>query len=355
MHLGLTARQKALTAAVREFTGEWLPGPVDEGNYFTALRDRGWSAPGWPAPWGGGLDAAETLLVESTLAQAGAPLLDPGTLHYAGPLLMALADETLCERYLPGMAAGGIRWALHGSILGGAPLSGRLQGDEIEFDSTETLVYGARGATAILLLATADAETALTVAELAEAAVRTNQPLDPDTIYLEALKFEVLATTRTHRTLASVLALQGGSVPAFGRHGLSCWAPRLRDQFERLLAEDPDTAAHPECASLAVALSGLEAMEQRAAFTADDRLREAVAIRSVELGRAMAYAGIERLGYYALPAPDRARQHNELPAQGLAAQDAIAELIRYLEGDFGIGRDRLAQNLGIASTPDAPV
>lgn len=353
MHLGLTARQRALMAAVHHFLAEWLPVPADDSEYFAALCDRGWSAPGWPMPWGGGLGAAETFLVESALAQAGAPMLGPGTLHHVGPLLMALEDEAICQRYLPAMASGRISWAQHGSLSGAAPLTGRFRAGGVELDSPRTLVYGARDADAVALLVEERAEIALAVADLAEVAVQANQPLDPDTVCLEALRFDVLATTRTHPTLAPALAVQSGSSQALECERYRCWTPRLRYLFDRLVEEDPDPVAHSEIPSLAVAVSGLEAMEQRAAFNADDGLREAVAIRCVELGRTLAALWMDRLGYYALPAPDPTRQHNELPEQAFAAQDAIAELIRYLEGDFGTRRDSLARNLGIASRAEA--
>jgi hypothetical protein len=286
----------------------------------------------------------EAFLVERALARAGAPMLDAGNLQHAGPLLMSLADEPLCRRFLPAMACGQVRWAVHGSLLGAAPVEGRALSGGIELQTQRTLLNGACRATAVALLVESPTERALAVAELLETAITPNQPLDPDTVDLTALRFEVLATTGTHPNLASALA-------ALRVVRTGCWSGRLRRQLERLGAEDP--AAESELAALAVSLAGLEAMEQRAVFTADDGLSEAVAIRAAELGRQLAERWVEQLGYYALPAPDPTRQHNELPAQALAAQDAMAELIRYLDGDLWTRRDVLARGLGIAAKPGA--
>ena len=122
----------------------------------------------------------------------------------------------------------------------------------------------------------------------------------------------------------------------------------LRRRFEQLAEQDLDAAARAKCVALEVALIALEVLEARA--ESEEALHLAVRIRAAELGRQIAELGIESLGYYALPAADPARQHNELPAIALGAQDALAELIRYLDDGFAVDRDRLAEDLGIISS-----
>lgn len=339
MHLELTAKQRALVVSVEAFATEFF-GKVDgDVEYFNALSKRGWSAPGWPRPWGGGLPLEEAYLVERTLALTGAPMLAASTLDQAGPLLLALADETLCDRYLPAMSCGRTRWAMHGSLLGAAPLSGEFRSGEVQVHAQQSLIWGGFEATDIAVLLAEGADMALAVADLADGSMAANQPLDPDTVFLERLRFEVLASTRTHLNLAEVLAGIGKSAA-----GPSCRTGRLRRQFD-LLAEDVEATV--ALAALGVTLTGLEGMEHRAVFNADSELKEAVAIRGGELGRALANLAVDRLGYYALPAPEPIRQHNELPVSTQAARDAMAELIRYLEDDFGMQRNGLAQRLGI--------
>lgn len=341
MHLSLTAKQRALVASVEDFVGEWLPLARAESAYFEALCEQGWSAPSWPKPWGGGLALDEAFLVERTLALAGAPQLPARTLRLIGPLLMNLADKSLCHRYLPEMATGRICWVPHGSLLGAAPLSGRILDTQVVLDAQRVLAAGAGEATALAVVVGNGAHHALAVADLNAGDVLTNQPLDPDTVVLAGLNFDVLASTRTHPGLARALAGVSSGAPV----GMSCWTGRLRRQLNRLTQTQEDEVG--ELSALGVTLTGLEVMEQRAVWAGDRAMHRALVIRASELGRALAELTIERLGYYALPALASARQHNELPASARTARDAMAELIRYLDADYGTQRDDLAQSLGL--------
>ena len=337
--------QRTLVADVEAFAAAWRPLQGREGACLDAMNDRGWSAPGWPKPWGGGLAADQAYLVERTLALAGLPLLDSRTLLQAGPLLLRLADEAICDRFLPVMGAGRARWSLHGSLVGAAPISGRLRGPKVQLEAERTLAFAASEATTLALAVRDGPETGLVVADLDPAAVEANQPLDPDTVFLAGLDFQVLATTRTHPTLAAAL---NGEV-LLSAAGAGCWTGRLRTQYDRLL-QTAGTASDDERSALAVlgvTLSGLEVMEQRAVVSADRALGHAVALRSAELGRALSEAALEQLGYYALPAVEPARAHNELPSAALAARDAMAELIRYLDGGSSLQRNEAAKLLGL--------
>lgn len=124
-------------------------------------------------------------------------------------------------------------------------------------------------------------------------------------------------------------------------------AARLRDRLEQLDALELDEAARARRLALEVSLTALEGLEARA--VADERLLLALRIRAAEVGRQIAELRIEGLGYYALPAAEPERQHNELPIAALDAQDAVDELIRYLDDGFAVDRDRLARALGLAS------
>ena len=342
MRLGFTADQQRLVADVQAFLAGWQPVGPDLTDWFAALADRGWSAPGWPERWrGGGYSASEAFLIERTLTLAAAPVLDYSTVHQAGPLLLALADEDICARFLPAMAQGRIRWALHQSFAGAGPLVGRFAEAGFRPETATGLVYGARAATTLATLASDGGQTALVIAELPQTSVQANQPLDPDTVDLYSLEFEVLAHTTTHPGLAERVAR------GWPESGLCCWSGRLRRQLVALAgAAEADLAE--KLAALDVSLSALEVLEERALQALDQRLIQAAHIRAHEVGRRLAELGLEQLGYYQIAAPDPSRQHNELPAQALGAQDAMAELIRYLEDGSAGRRDRLAQRLGLS-------
>ena len=127
-----------------------------------------------------------------------------------------------------------------------------------------------------------------------------------------------------------------------------CWTGRLRSQYDRLCGTTEEGSdERVALAAMGVTLSGLEVLEQRAVFSADRTLRRAVALRAAELGRALSEAALEQLGYYALPAVEPTQAHNELPTPALAARDAMAELIRYLDAGPSMSRNDLAQRLGL--------
>ncbi len=337
---------------MRDFAASWRPAPQAAlpAGYFAALCAKGWNAPGWPQRFGGaGLGPIDAFLVERALTRAGAPLLEPLTLHHLGPLLLSLADETSCRRLLPPLARREAVWSVHGSLLGAAPLPGQFLTNGFQPDAEQTLAHDAQGATAIVLLAADGDRTALVLAQLPDGAVQPNQPLDPDTINLRPLRFEIIAAVDTHADLEALIPRSPEDPDAAPQSFAvsACWTGRLRHHLAQLSSTDVDPAGQTRLAELEITLSGLEALEERALAEVDTVLSDAVRIRSAELGAALAELRLEQLGYYALPAPDTTRQHNELPGLVLTGQGAAAKLIRYLDGGFAVRRDGLVWKLGI--------
>ncbi|HLK25774.1 MAG TPA: acyl-CoA dehydrogenase family protein [Caulobacteraceae bacterium] len=73
---------------------------------------KGWTAPTWPAAYGGGgLSAAEARIVEQEIARGGyrTPLASFG-LWMLGPVLLEFANEQQKQEHLPKIVRGEIRW-----------------------------------------------------------------------------------------------------------------------------------------------------------------------------------------------------------------------------------------------------
>lgn len=338
---------QAVADAVGGFLAEHLPIPDQDAArraFQTALAARGWSVPQWPAPWGGGLPPDEALLVDLALSRAGAPMLDPFTVDLAGPLLMRLADATVCGRWLPAMARGEVRICAHASLYDDPSLAGRFEGGTFRSAEGQARVLNADGAQALMAVAAGDGNAALVLAPLEPARVSRGLPLEPATVRLQGLEFEVLADLPSIALLRE--AVEALCRPAEGRSGTG----RLRHLLDCLERDGWDQGdGSPELADLEISLSGLEALEMRVLGSPPgperERLRTVVAVRAAELGRALVEKRIEGLGYYALAAPDPLRQHNELPEPALAAQGAEAELIRYLLTDVTGQRNLLVRFL----------
>jgi alkylation response protein AidB-like acyl-CoA dehydrogenase len=80
--------------------------------WFERMRDKGWTAPGWPKEYGGGgLDGAEHKVLREEMAAIGAraPLSSFG-LWMLGPALLKYGTEEQKKRFLPDITAGKIRW-----------------------------------------------------------------------------------------------------------------------------------------------------------------------------------------------------------------------------------------------------
>ncbi|MBL7488219.1 acyl-CoA dehydrogenase family protein [Frankia sp. AgB1.9] len=80
--------------------------------WFQELRTAGWAVPHWPAEWGGGLSAAEQMVLYQELAAADAPRLVLAfvSIHHAAATLLTAGTDEQRARHLPAILDGEI-WA----------------------------------------------------------------------------------------------------------------------------------------------------------------------------------------------------------------------------------------------------
>ncbi len=89
-----------------------FPSP-DAELWFERMRDRGWTAPDWPAEYGGGgLSAAEAKILEQEMQALGCrpPLYEIG-LWMFGPALLEYGSEAQKQQHIPKIIRGEIRWS----------------------------------------------------------------------------------------------------------------------------------------------------------------------------------------------------------------------------------------------------
>jgi alkylation response protein AidB-like acyl-CoA dehydrogenase len=91
--------------------GGQFPNP-DTKLWLDRMVAQGWTAPTWPAAYGGGgLSAEDAAILDEELKRAGArPALFSFGLWMLGPVLLEYADEAQKARFLPPIARGEIRW-----------------------------------------------------------------------------------------------------------------------------------------------------------------------------------------------------------------------------------------------------
>lgn len=85
----------------------------DARRWFEAMAERGWTAPDWPAEYGGGgLSPEQTRVLEQEMARLHCrpPLYDMG-LWMLGPALLAFGNEEQKRTHLPRIVRGEVRWA----------------------------------------------------------------------------------------------------------------------------------------------------------------------------------------------------------------------------------------------------
>lgn len=158
MFIDLTPEQHRLRLQVRDYfntlmTPELrvkLRGAESGDDYRQTIRQMGrdgWLAVGWPKAYGGqGLSATEQLIFFEEANIAGAPLPFV-TISTVGPALMEHGTAAQKERFLPGIAAGEIIFAIGyseqqaGSDLATLKTQARLEGD---LSSGRFIVNGAK-------------------------------------------------------------------------------------------------------------------------------------------------------------------------------------------------------------------
>jgi alkylation response protein AidB-like acyl-CoA dehydrogenase len=119
-------RLAELRATVRDWCHQHVPagwrraqtGVTDEEfvafqqSWFQELRTAGWAVPHWPAEWGGGMSAAEQMVLYQELAAADAPRLVLAfvSIHHAAATLLTAGTDSQRRRHLPAILDGEI-WA----------------------------------------------------------------------------------------------------------------------------------------------------------------------------------------------------------------------------------------------------
>lgn len=131
--------------------------------WFQQLRQQGWAVPHWPAEWGGGMSAAEQVVLYSELAAHDAPrlVLQFVAIHHAAATLLAAGTDAQRQRHLPAILEGEI-WAQGfsepeaGSDLAGLRTTARPDGDRYVVNGQKLWASGATHAHWCLLLARTD-------------------------------------------------------------------------------------------------------------------------------------------------------------------------------------------------------
>ena len=175
MFVDLTPEQHALRLKVRDYfqnlmtpqLREQLRGKEGGPLYRDTIRQMGrdgWLAVGWPKEHGGqGYGPTEQFIFFEEANIAGAPLPFV-TISTVGPALMAHGSEAQKAKFLPGIAAGEIIFAIGysepdaGSDLAALKTTARLEGDAFVVNGNKLWTSGAESADYIWLAARTDPE-----------------------------------------------------------------------------------------------------------------------------------------------------------------------------------------------------
>lgn len=131
--------------------------------WFQQLRRAGFAAPHWPAEWGGGMSAAEQVVLYQELAAHDAPRLVLAfiSIHHAASTLLEAGTEAQRHEFLPAILDGQI-WVQGfsepeaGSDLASLRTTARREGDAYVINGQKLWASGAAHADWCLLLARTD-------------------------------------------------------------------------------------------------------------------------------------------------------------------------------------------------------
>ena len=115
----------------------WMFKSEEQKQWMERMAARGWTAPDWPAEYGGGgLNKAETKILKEEMARINARSpLDSFGIWMIGPALLKFGSEALKQQHLPPIIRGEIRWCQGysepgaGSDLAGLQAKGEDMGD----------------------------------------------------------------------------------------------------------------------------------------------------------------------------------------------------------------------------------
>jgi len=177
MFVDLTPEQHRLRQEVRDYFQALMTPELrlamrgaESGDTYRELVRRmgrdGWLAVGWPTEFGGrGYKGTEQLIFFEEANIAGAPLPFV-TISTVGPALMEHGTALQKSRFLPGIAAGEIHFAIGysepdaGSDLATLKTAARLEGDEFVVNGNKLWTSGVEAADFIWLAARTDPERA---------------------------------------------------------------------------------------------------------------------------------------------------------------------------------------------------
>ena len=172
-------------------------GNPDTKLWLDRMAERGWTAPSWPRQYGGGgLDAAESMVLNEEMRRinAPAPLVGHG-LTMIGPAILEFGTDAQCREHLPPIARGEIRWCQGysepgaGSDLASLQMRAVADGDDYTVNGAKIWTSGADGADWIFCL------------------VRT----DPDAPKHEGISFLVLDMATPGVTVTPIDLISGSS------------------------------------------------------------------------------------------------------------------------------------------------
>ena len=131
--------------------------------WFQELRNAGYAVPHWPEEWGGGMSAAQQVVLYQELAAFDAPRLVLAfvAIHHAASTLLAAGTEEQRQRHLPAILDGEI-WVQGfsepeaGSDLASLRTAARREGDNYVVNGQKLWASGAAHSDWCLLLARTD-------------------------------------------------------------------------------------------------------------------------------------------------------------------------------------------------------